>query len=339
MKKKKTIAELTVLAAVLLSGILYPGMQIVTYAKSQEGMCFYFDRLSGLPGKETDSLEKEEPEDKLPEDKLPEDNLPEDSLPEDKFPEDRTPGEGMTHWKIGDTVVGNVHGEIYRFRCIDQNYADQEENHRQAALFLCDTVIPADIESKYMFEELPDGSHGYVFYPGPLVDFGDSNEYKYSRVRSWLQEAVQEGEIFSGALPVHTGVSQAYSGSTLENLYSQMDAEGLYPAAIGSQQMVDRLFVLSVEEALKYREWLWRFEGEEENPQTQVETYCKGYWLRTPAGNRTNFDTDQVYVVDLVLGNLHPAAIRPQPDGDMQEEEISRTGIYGVRPAFVLPQS
>lgn len=314
MKKKKAMAELAVLMAVLLSVMLHPGMQIVTYAKSQEGVCFYFDRLSELPGKETDDLEKEEPE-------------------------DRVPGEGMMHWKIGDTVIGNIYGEAYRFRCIDQNYADQKENHRQAALFLCDTVIPADMGSQYVFEELPDGSHGYVFYPGPLVDFGDSNEYKYSRVRAWLQGAVQEGETFSGALSVHTGVSQAYLGSTQENLYSQMDAAGLFPSAIGSQQMVDRIFILSVEEALKYREWLWRFEGgDEENPQTQIETYCKGYWLRTPAGNRADFDTDQVYVVDLVLGNLHPAAVRPQPDKDMQEEEIRRTGIYGVRPAFVLPQ-
>lgn len=314
MRKKKVVAEIVVLTAVLLSSMLYPGIQTVIYAGSCEGVCFYFDRLSDLPGQEADTLEKEEPEDRIPE-------------------------SGSIHWEIGDTVTVNIHGEAYRFRCIDQNYADQEENHQQAALFLCDTVIPADIGSQYAFEELPDGSHGYVFYPGPLVDFGDSNEYKYSRVRAWLQGAEQEEDSFSSALVVHTGVSQAYWGSTQENRYSQMDTEGLHSEAIGSQQMVDRLFVLSVEEALKYRDWLWRFEGsEDENPQTQVEAYCKGYWLRTPAGSRVNFDTDQVYVVDLVLGNLHPAAICPQPDENLQGEEILRTGIYGVRPVFVLPQ-
>lgn len=312
MKKKIIAMEAAVLAALLLPGFLLPGMQTAVYAGSQEGVCFYFDRLSEQTEKEPDTSEAAK---------------------------DRIPGDETTHWKIGDTVMRRIHGETYRFRCIDQNYTGQQENHRQAALFLCDTVIPADTGAQYVLEELPDGSHGYVFYPGPLADFGDSNEYKYSRVRAWLQEAEQEDAAFLNTLAVHTGVDRAYLGSTQEGMYAQLDEGGLWSASIGSQKMTDELFVLSVEEALGYRQWLWRFEGaEEENPHTQISSYCKGYWLRNPAGNKDHYDTDQVYVVDLVHGNLHPAAIGPQPGGEVQDEEIRQTGIYGVRPVFVLPQ-
>lgn len=314
MKMRIAAEEIAVLMAAALSAALCPVFGFPAYAGSQEGVCFYFDRMSasgGQSGGDVDAAENT----------------------------DRTPEEGVTHWEIGDTVLAEIQGVSYRFRCIDQNYADQEENHRQGALFLCDTVIPADTGSKYEFEELSDGSHGYVFYPGRIVDFGDSNEYKYSRVRQWLTEAVDGDGLFSDALDIHTGVSRAYTGCTLEGMYGQLDESGLTPSAIGSQQMTDRLFVLSVEEAVKYRDWLWRFEGaSEENPYTQIGAYCKGYWLRSPAGSGSGYDTGQVYVVDLVQGNLHPAAVCPQTGQEVMEAELRKTGIYGVRPAFVLPQ-
>lgn len=312
MKKKIVVTEAAVLMALLLPGLWFPGMQAFASGDSQEGVCFYFDRLSGQTREESDASKEEK---------------------------DRVPGAEGIHWNIGDTVVRTIHGEAYRFRCIDQNYADSQENHRQAALFLCDTVIPADTGAKYVFEELPDGSHGYVYVPGPLADFGDSNEYKYSRVRRWLQEAEGEDPAYSGAVTIHTGVDRAYMGSTGQGMYAQLDAEGLSPSPVGSQKMTDRLFVLSVDEALLYREWLWKFEGaEEENPHTQTGAYCKGYWLRSPLGNGDFHDTGQVYVVDLVHGNLHPAPVCPGTGEDVRDEEISRTWIYGVRPVFVLPQ-
>ena len=77
-----------------------------------------------------------------------------------------------------------------------------------------------------------------------------------------------------GAEPVNIGVSRAYTGSTTEGIYSSFSG-GLAGSYIGSQKMTDQLFILSVDEAFKYREWLWRFDGaKEENPESQ---YCLLY--------------------------------------------------------------
>ena len=56
------------------------------------------------------------------------------------------------HWNIGDTVTRKIDGKSYRFRCIDQNYADHMGGHKSGALFLCDEVIPANTGSRYEFE-------------------------------------------------------------------------------------------------------------------------------------------------------------------------------------------
>lgn len=239
------------------------------------------------------------------------------------------------HWNVGDTIERKVGGENYRFRCIDEDYSDEMGYHRQAALFLCDTVIPADFGSKYEFETPEGGEHGYVFYPGPIVNFGDSNDYKYSKIRSWLKEA-EPG--IGHAEPIYTGVFRAYSGSTQDAAYSSFDG-GLKGSYIGSQKMTDSLFVLSVDEAFRYRKWLWRFDGAaEENPDTQYGPYSKGYWLRNPAGDRENHDTDMVYIVDLVNGRIRPAPIAPAIAEGETDAELQVTGTTGVRPAFVLPQ-
>lgn len=226
-------------------------------------------------------------------------------------------------------------GEYYRFRCIDQNYSDKMDTHRQTALFFCDTVIPANHGSEYVFEETADGTHQYVFYPGPIVNFGSSNDYKYSNIRQWLKV---QGDDFAGAEPVSAGVFHAYTGSTQEGMYSQLHASALGGSYIGSQKMTDRLFVLSVDEALKYRDWLWRFEGAaEENPETQYGAFSKGYWLRNPMGSATEHDTGFVYTVDLVRGTIAPSPVEPERDGET-DAELQVTGSIGVRPAFAMPQ-
>lgn len=69
---------------------------------------------------------------------------------EGAWPERRT--QQLRHWNIGDTVTRNIGGKSYRFRCIDQNYADHMDHHKSGALFLCDEVIPANIGSRYEFE-------------------------------------------------------------------------------------------------------------------------------------------------------------------------------------------
>lgn len=240
------------------------------------------------------------------------------------------------HWNPGDTVIREIDGEPFCFRCIDGDYQDEFGYHRGAALFLCDTVIPANHGSRYEFETSGDSSHGYVFYPGPIVNFGSSGEYKYSSVRSWLN-ASGDGTI--GEEPINTGVFRAYSGCTPDKLFRHFSNGTLRGDYIGSQKMTDRIFILSVDEAFRYREWLWRFEGaQEENPESQYGAFCKGYWLRNPAGDRENYDTDFVYIVDLINGNIHPSPIAPVGVEDTEDAELQVTGTIGVRPAFVLPQ-
>lgn len=238
------------------------------------------------------------------------------------------------HWSIGDVQAREIDGTVYMFRCIDQNYSDASANHRQAALFLAETVIPADYGSDYKVEQQPDGSHKYVFLPGPVVNFGTSNDYKYSAVRKWLRDSIDS---FYNTEPISIGNDYAFMGKTEDREYSEFDANSLKSYYIGNQQMKDQLFILSVDEAVKYKEWLWKFDGsEEDNPESQYTAFSKGYWLRTPMGNAKDYDTDCVYVVDLVNGSIHPAFIRPQEQSGNDELDVTTT--YGIRPAFTMPQ-
>ena len=61
------------------------------------------------------------------------------------------------HWELGDLQQAEIDGQNMLFRCIDQNYSDHMENHGQTALFLCETVIPADYGSRYELREQEDG--------------------------------------------------------------------------------------------------------------------------------------------------------------------------------------
>lgn len=253
----------------------------------------------------------------------------------------RVRSSALRHWSIGDTVTREIDGKTYRFRCIDQNYADHMDHHRKGALFLCDEVIPANFGSRYVFETPGDHSHDYVYHPGPIVHFGDHADYKYSAVRAWLTDSAEN---FTDAVMVNTGVERAYLGQTEEKLWEQFPENDLTALHLGSQKMADPIFILSVDEAYRYRGWLWRFDGSKKcNPETQISEFCKGYWLRTPCGSA---DGSQVYIVDLVQGNIRPEAV--QNNGQLKEQEknettgadkeIRATGTTGVRPAFVLPQ-
>lgn len=237
------------------------------------------------------------------------------------------------HWNRGDRAVGEIDGERYLFRCIDPDYSDPAGNHPGAALFLCDSVIPANVGSAYTYEKGAGGTYRYVFQPGPVVNFGDSNDYKYSKIRAWLS---RWEENFPGALEMKTGLSHAYQGQTEAGSTSQLRPSDLRRVPIGDQQLTGKLFILSVDEALKYRNWLWSFGGEEENPRTQTGAFSRGYWLRSPAAGSGQAKGGQVYVVDLDGGNIRPEPVHP--DGMSEDAELQVTGAMGVRPAFVLPQ-
>ncbi|MDO5407201.1 MAG: DUF6273 domain-containing protein [Eubacteriales bacterium] len=242
--------------------------------------------------------------------------------------------EERIHWNIGDVQARELDGEIYLFRCIDQNYGDGMETHRESALFLCDSVIPADFGSDYSLEPDENGRFDYHFTAGPIVNFGEKSDYKYSGIRAWLTDSEEN---FADTEPVNIGVSRAYTGSTEAGMYSQFQEAKLTGSYIGSQRLSGKLFILSVDEAVRYKEYLWKFDGaEEDNPESQVRMFCKGYWLRTPEGNTQNHDTGRMYMVDLVNGNLHPCEI--SPEGGTAEEELNVTGTTGVRPVFTMPQ-
>lgn len=221
------------------------------------------------------------------------------------------PGDGSQsdteerYWRLGDELFRKLHGKTYRFVCIDEDFRGTADD-RQAALFLCDRVIPPDTAED-------------------IRTFGAASSYKTSFIRKWLGEV----ELPDGLL-VPTGADRYYTGQTEAGKWEQLAADGLRGVYAGHQKMEDRLFLLSAEEALSYGRWLWRFEtamglGEEkENPDSQLCGIQKAYWLRTPMGDGSLTDSGQVYVVDLLTGNIRP--------------ERTTAENVGVRPAFALPQ-
>lgn len=238
------------------------------------------------------------------------------------------------YWRIGDTVTGDIAGRQYMFRCIDQNYRNTSGAGQTMALFLCDSVIPADTGASYTHEKQEDGSYDYVYHPGPIAVFGDSSSYKDSQVRQWLESVVAESWEL---VPTDIGVDFCYTGRTQKGTFSQLDAKDLSPQALGYQKLTGRLFLLSVEEALRYRQYLWRFGiglQEPENPETEIGAFSKGYWLRTPCGGK-----EAVYMVDLVDGMIRPQSVSK---ADFDESIVEGMDVpvmsIGVRPAFALPQ-
>lgn len=215
-------------------------------------------------------------------------------------------------WETGDIQMRRIGGKTYRFRCVDDDYSDNQDGHRKAALFLCDSVIRSDIDSGQTVLK--------------TFSFGTDNNYKTSKVRKWLQENSADSSF--NLEPIFIGVNTAYTGSTEAGAWEQLAEKRLISHGIGFQLMQDKLFCLSVEEASKYRDELWKFGSGENNPQTQVSAYSQGYYLRTPFyavndGEKFLY-TDDIYVVDLVKGNIHTA----KTDSE----------TYGIRPAFTLPQ-
>jgi len=237
----------------------------------------------------------------------------------------------VTKWHLGDQVTKEIDGEDYTFTCVDENYSDYQGNHTLSALFLCDTVLPSDYKGETVWYYDTEGHYVSKWVPGPIAIFGNNNDYKFSNIRAFLDAQT----VFSAA-DVIIGVPNSYIGSTAQGRYSQTTDENLESYSIGYQKLNARLFILNMEEALRYKDYLWKFNGSDtENPQEVVSSTCNSYWLRTPNG--TNYDcdeTDLAYVVDLVSGNIHPEFIKPQGTAD---EYIQMQTTVGTRPAFVLP--
>lgn len=208
------------------------------------------------------------------------------------------------HWQIGDIRSLKLGNEIYRFQCVDDDYGDNSDD-QGVALFLCDTVIRSDVDSTDSKRE--------------ILTFGRTNDYKTSDVRAWLRKNFEDTE---NEIPcVSTGVNAAYLGASVPGDFSEFTDTGFWRYELPVQISMDEIFLLSLEEAFEYRNFLWEISGD-------ASAYSRGYWLRTPAYSEN--DTGDFcngiwsYAIDLELG-----CIRPMEVSD---------GSIGLRPAFCLPQ-
>lgn len=219
-----------------------------------------------------------------------------------------------TTWHLGDIQARTIGNEVYLFRCISENYKDKSNTSKRLALFLCETVIPADIINNPVTEQYE------------TLFFGDTNNYKFSTINEWLKENSSDA-LFSLS-QINIGVDSSYRGQTTKYKFSQLNPNELIKDTFSkTQAMYSNLFVLSVEEAIQYKDYLWKFaDSLIENPETQIKPYCTGYWLRTPETD-TN---DMIYSVNLHDGTIEPISVKAT-DGNSYS-------TIGIRPAFVMPQ-
>ena len=215
-------------------------------------------------------------------------------------------------WAVGDIQTRRLGKDTYQFRCVDDDYSSAGSDHQKCALFLCETVIRSDMDSTDSQKK--------------IITFGKNNNYKDSEIRKWLRgRCTGEAGLQMGAgalMPVNVGVRTAFLGQTSPGTEGEAAETELVKYTLLPQMMSDRMFLLSVEEALEYREELWDTVSEE-------SSYSRGYWLRTPVyqeGENGGFTYGtEAYAVDLRDGTIGPA-------------EVS-DGSFGLRPAYCLPQS
>ena len=180
-------------------------------------------------------------------------------------------------------------------------------NSQKTALFLCDSVIRSD-----------------VMGASKKLNFGDNNNYKYSKIREWLQDNATDSLFLSDT---YVGITKSFLGSTGKGTYEQFHDSSIMGFDRLYQSMEDKIFILSVEEALKYRDYLWTFDGSDtNNSESQISAYSKGYYLRTPQdGGLTDFwYGNGIYTVSLTDGNIQPV-------------DVTETSI-GIRPVMTVPQ-
>lgn len=209
-------------------------------------------------------------------------------------------------WRTGDVIVRKIAGKNYRFCCIDDDYEDERGTYGKRALFLSQSVIRSDVIRNGQTQE--------------LLFFGKNNNYKRSDIRRWLE--LESETAVPDAESVSTGAVTAFMGKTGDYDFSQTRMDGLQSVKLPFQDCQDRLFLLSLEEAYRYREFLWDMEG-------MGTMYSRGFWLRTPA-----YQTDENG--NFISGNME--YIADLEHGCFRQADVSDTEI-GICPAFCLPQA
>ena len=264
----------------------------------------------------------------------------------DKFGEE----EDRAAWRTGDVVSREIAGKVCRFRCIDDDYQDGRGSYGKRALFLAENVIRSDVDSTYEerillpFGEnnnykksrvrewlgeqaetaVPDASFVYTgaltAFTGKTVD-GDFADSRLDGLESHLLPYQEENAVPDASF-VYTGTVTAFTGRTEIGDFAQTRMDELRSCRLSYQDCRDRFFLLSLEEAYRYREEIW-------NPEGKGSPYSRGFWLRTPAyevDERGSFVYgNREYVVDL-------------ENGCFRQADVSDVGI-GICPAFCLPQA
>lgn len=193
-------------------------------------------------------------------------------------------------WYTGDTMERTIAGKSYTFYCVDPDYCDAGSN-RNGALFLCGSIIGGN---ERLFDDRV-------------------NAWEASNLRSWLNTELEDK---SGLADTVTTCAFTYAGKSANY---QIAGRSFTKRSRPGVPVMDQVFCLSLEEALRYPEVLWRLDGAEENNYTNAGTYTAGYWLRTPAA----LEGTKSYAVTY--------------DGRVAPEEVNNKKI-GIRPAFVAVQ-
>lgn len=209
------------------------------------------------------------------------------------------------YWTTGEIQSREIGGKTYKFRCVDDDYSVNHSDNQKYALFLCEAVIRSDVDSTDSKRK--------------IITFGKTNNYKTSDARKWLLESGKTSG--KGLAFVNTGVNSAFFGKTEEGTFMEFLDTELSKKELPVQVVMDQWFLLSLEEALKYRDILWEISGGE-------SPYSQGYWLRTPAFMEESSNEfvygEWEYAVDLVQGCIRPVQVSD--------------GAMGFRPAYCLPQ-
>lgn len=218
-------------------------------------------------------------------------------------------------WQVGDLQVRDIGGILYLFRCVNANYQDKSNTDKRLALFLCDTVIPSN--EGLGFNE-PDETQSTRF-------FGETNNYKGSTISQWLDENKSKtGDL----VETNVGIANEYTGSSRKGAYGNVDIRDFTKHERGTPQvMYSNLFIPSLEEALSMKDYLWKFNGSDQNNASEIiNNYRSAYWLRTPVHGTD----DLVYTVNLKTGSIEPKPVKAT-----EGNEVSNTGI---RPMYVVTQ-
>lgn len=196
----------------------------------------------------------------------------------------------------GDVQERQMNGRSYRFRCVDSDYADAQGN-QIGALFLCDSIIGGD---------------------EAVFDNQGQNSWAGSSAREWLSNHMENRTDLAEA---DTTVEASFSGKTTH--YGNSLAIGSFTGTpLPGNQVVatkDTVFCLSLEEAIRYQNYLWRLDGAVEDNFTNAGTYTSGYWLRTPG----TFGQSTGYFVSY--------------EGQIMAGQTDNRSI-GIRPAYVVKQ-